>query len=83
MSKKKTEFCSKCGYIIPLCHCKVKTIKDYTNMPKVEIDGKEYVDREIFIGYAINLLHQERLQATTEEEKLGIDLAVNIIGNII
>lgn len=35
------------------------TIKDYADMPLVEINGKVYVDREIFKGYALNLLEQK------------------------
>lgn len=32
------------------------TIKEYVAMPKVEINVKAYVDKDIFVGYAINLL---------------------------
>lgn len=65
------------------CECEKVTIKDYADMPRVEIDGKLFVDRDIFVGYAINLLQQEINDKTTiPSEKLGLEIAVNIIGNI-
>ena len=58
------------------------TIKDYTDMPLVEINGKVYVDREIFKGYALNLLEQEIKDELTTGEQIGIETAMNVIANI-
>ena len=55
------------------------TIKDYTDMPLVEINGKVYVDREIFKGYALNLLAQEMKDEISTGEQIGIETAMNVI----
>lgn len=58
------------------------TIKDYSDMPLVEINGKVYVDREIFKGYALNLLEQEFKDELSTEEQNGIEIAMHVISNI-
>lgn len=58
------------------------TIKEYSEMPLVEINGKVYVDREIFKGYALNLLEQELKDELSSGEQIGIEIAMDIIANI-
>lgn len=59
------------------------TIKEYSSTPEVLIDGKVFVDREVFKGYIINLLEQERKHGYLEEdEKIGLEIAINIVENV-
>lgn len=60
----------------------MNTIKDYADMPLVEINGKVYVDREIFKGYALTLLKQELKDELSTGEQIGIETAMNVIANI-
>lgn len=59
-----------------------KTISDYANMPKVEIDGKVYVDKEIFVGYALQLLEENMEDAQSEDEKTGFEVCMQILCNM-
>lgn len=58
------------------------TIKDYASMPQVLIDGRVFVDREIFKGYALNLLKQELDNYVLFDEKFGLEIAIDVIANI-
>ena len=58
------------------------TIKDYASMPKVLIDGRVFVDRDIFIGYVLNLLQQELDNYILFDEKFGLEVAMDVIENI-
>lgn len=60
----------------------IVTIKDYVEMPLVEINGKVYVDREIFKGYALNLLEQELKDELSSGEQIGIETAMGVIANM-
>ena len=60
----------------------MNTIKDYADMPLVEINGKVYVDMEIFKGYSLNLLEQELKDELSTGEQIGIETAMNVIANI-
>lgn len=57
-------------------------IKDYAHMPIVEIDGKRYVDKKIFVTYALNQLEDCMKDAFSEGEKTGIELSMQILCNI-
>lgn len=89
LGTKENDLCScggdrtKCDFY-PNVRKEALTIKDYAHMPQVLIDGKVFVDREIFKRYAINLLEQERksFDCYSEEEKIGIEAAITIIENI-
>ena len=87
LGTKEREFCS-CGGDRTKCdfYPKVKkealTIKDYAHMPEVLINGKVFVDREIFKGYALNLLKQELDNYMLYEEKFGLEIAIDVISNI-
>lgn len=58
------------------------TIKDYAHMPEVLIDGRMFVDKEVFKGYALNLLQQELDNYMLYEEKFGLEIAIDVISNI-
>lgn len=58
------------------------TIKEYGSMPEVLIDGKVFVDREIFREYALNLLQQELDTAMSKNEDIGLRVAMSVIRNI-
>lgn len=77
------EYCDKCGWIKQQCQCEeLITIKEYADMPEVLIDGKVFVDREIFRGYALNLLQQELDTAMSDNEDIGLRVAMSVIRNI-
>lgn len=58
------------------------TIKEYAEMPRVEVNGKQYIDKDIFVGYVLNLLEEEMKDALSEDEKRGIEIAMNKICTI-
>lgn len=58
------------------------TIKEYVAMPNVEINGKVFVDKELFKGYALHLLTQELKDELSSGEQIGIEIAMNVIGHI-
>ena len=77
------EYCDKCGWIKQQCECEEPiTIKDYAHMPEVLIDGRVFVDKEIFRGYALNLLQQELDTAMSDNEDIGLRVAMSVIANI-
>ena len=77
------EYCDKCGWIKQQCQCEEPiTIKDYAHMPEVLIDGRVFVDRELFKGYALNLLKQELDDYISFDEKFGLEIAIDVISNI-
>ena len=77
------EYCDKCGWIKQQCQCEEPiTIKDYSHMPEVLIDGRVFVDREIFRGYVLNLLQQELDDYELFDEKFGLEIAMDVISNI-
>lgn len=59
-----------------------KTISDYANMPNVEVDGKVYVDKEIFVGYAVQLLEENMEDAQSEDERTGFEVSMQILCNM-
>lgn len=58
------------------------TIAEYANMPKVEINGRTFVDKELFRGYALHLLTQELKDELSSGEQIGIEIAIDVIANI-
>lgn len=77
------EYCDKCGWIKQQCQCEEPiTIKDYAHMPEVLIDGKVFVDREVFRGYALNLLQQELDADISLNEDIGLRVAMSVIRSI-
>ena len=53
--------------------------KEYSEMPKVLIDGRVFVDREVFRSYALNLLQQELNTAMSDNEDIGLRVAMSVI----
>lgn len=64
------------------CDCAKTTIKEYASMPEVLIDGRVFVDREVFRGYALNLLQQELDTAMSDNEDIGLRVAMSVISGI-
>lgn len=56
--------------------------KEYADMPKVLIDGRVFVDREVFRSYALNLLQQELDTAMSDNEDIGLRIAMSVISGI-
>lgn len=59
-----------------------KTILDYSAMPRVKIDEKLYVDKEIFVGYVLRLLEEEMKDAQSEDETCGYEVSMQILCNV-
>ena len=57
-------------------------LSEYVNMPRVTINDKVYVDKKILIAYALDLLAYEVKYSENEDEKLGIEMAMQIIENL-
>ena len=57
-------------------------IKDFAEMPKVTVNGKEFVDREIFVGYAQRMIDKEIKLETDERVKTGMEIATQIFRNL-
>jgi len=56
-------------------------IREFASMPKVIIDGKEFIDKKLFIEYARELILEERKDCTLDEQT-GIDIALKIFQNL-
>ena len=59
----------------------MSSLREFVHMPKVTVDGKEYVDKELFIRYFSELIGQERKDCT-EEQRDGLDMALIKLYNI-
>lgn len=57
------------------------SLREFVHMPKVTVDGKEYVDKELFVRYLSELIDQERKDCT-EEQRDGLDMALIKLYNI-
>lgn len=60
---------------------KTNDLKEYTNMPTVEINGKKFVDENILLNILDRKILEERKHCLSEEERNGIDICRNIIAN--
>ena len=59
----------------------MSSIREFVHMPKVTVDGKEYVDKELFVRYLSELIDQERKDCT-EEQRDGLDMALIKLYNL-
>ena len=59
----------------------MSSLREFVHMPKVTVNGKEYVDKELFVRYLSELIDQERKDCT-EEEQVGLDIALKILQNL-
>lgn len=55
--------------------------REYAREPYVQINGKEYIPKDIFIECFVERIQQERKDCT-EEEQVGLDIALNILQNL-
>lgn len=79
----QTEHFEKANELLNERYKKTKvTIKEYASMPQVLIDGRVFVDRELFRGYALNLLQQELDTAMSDNEDIGLRVAMSVISGI-
>lgn len=53
-------------------------IKDFAEMPKVTVNEKEFVDREIFVSYAQRQIDQEIKAEEDERVRTGMEIAMQI-----
>ena len=58
------------------------SIKDFAEMPKVTVNGKEFVDREIFVDYAQRMIDQEINLETDERVRTGMEIVMQIFRNL-
>ena len=58
------------------------SIKDFAEMPKVTVNGKLFVDREIFVGYAQRMIDKEIKLETDERVRTGMEIAAQIFCNL-
>ncbi len=56
-------------------------LKEYASMPKVEINGKRFVDEKILLDILDRKILEERKYSASREERNGIDICRNIIAN--
>ena len=61
---------------------KMNILKEYADMPKVEINGKIYVDKELFIGLLNKRMLEEKKDCESDEERNAIDILRNIAANL-
>lgn len=59
----------------------MSSLKEFAYMPKVTVNGKEYIDKELFIRYFRELIQQEHKDCT-EEERNGLDISLNILNSL-
>lgn len=59
----------------------MSSLREFVHMPKVIVNGKEYVDKELFIRYFSELIEQERKDCT-EEQRDGLDMALIKLYNL-
>lgn len=55
--------------------------REFAREPSVEINGKEYIPKDIFIQCFVDRIQQERKDCT-EEEQVGLDIALTILQNL-
>lgn len=55
--------------------------REFAREPYVEINGKEYIPKDIFIECCAECIRQERKDCT-EEEQVGLDIALKVLRNL-
>ena len=56
-------------------------LKDYLEQPKVEIQGKKFVDEQLLIELLNNRFEDLKKDCANEDEKDGIDMCQSLILN--
>lgn len=55
--------------------------REWAHEPDVRINGREYIPKDIFIQCFVDRIQQERRDCT-EEEQIGLDIALTILQNL-
>lgn len=56
-------------------------LKEYLGQPKVEINGRKFVDEQLLLDFLNERFMDERKDCDSEEERNGIDICRNILAN--
>ena len=56
-------------------------LSEYVNQPKVEINGRKFVDEKLMLELLDDRIFEERKEAANEDERNTYDYARNIIAN--
>lgn len=59
----------------------MNNLKEYVNMPEVQINGKKFVDEKNLLDNLDRRILEERKHCASEEERSGIDICRNVIAN--
>ena len=61
----------------------MNVLEEYAKMPRVEINGRTYVDKEFFIGLIDKKMQEEKKYCESDEERNAIDICLNIVANML
>lgn len=56
--------------------------KNYLEAPKVTVNGRVFVDKEYFKDKAILLINDEKKDATSQDERDGLEQAIIVLSNM-
>lgn len=56
-------------------------LSEYVNQPKVEINGRKFVDEKLMLELLDDKIVEERKEAANEDERNAYDYVRNIIAN--
>lgn len=56
-------------------------LKEYTSQPKVEIQGKKFVDEKMLIDLFVERFEDLKRDCESQDEKDGIDMCISLILN--
>ena len=59
----------------------MSNLKKYLEQPKVEINGRKFVDEQFLLDLMDTKILAERKHSESEEERNGMDICRNIIAN--
>ena len=59
----------------------MRKLSKYVNQPKVEIDGRKFVDEKLMLELLDSRILEERKEAANEDERNAYDYVRNIIAN--
>lgn len=61
----------------------MNALKEYADMPRVEINGRIYVDKEIFIRLLDKNILEEKRYCESDDERSAFDVCRNIVLNML
>lgn len=56
-------------------------LKEYLEQPKVEINGRKFVDEQLLLDFLDERILDERKLSKSQDERDGMDICRNIIHN--